>query len=305
MDGGIIPLWKDKGILSQTCVSKIRRWLKTKKVGHAGTLDPDVDGVLPIAFGKGTKVLEYMLDADKSYDGQLTLGWSTTTEDRSGEQLDRVALGPKDISLQDLDVVLQDMQGTIQQTPPMYSAVKIEGKRLYDFARQGIEIDRPSRPVTIYELKRTSDFIHDPASQSIAVDFRVRCSKGTYIRTLTVDIGKALGMPAHMSRLTRIESAGIHVDQCLTLDQLKQVHEKGKLTDWVLPLEDCLKDFTFIPLSDDLRQRVNHGSQLRQDNFDLQDLTEPVVLTYEGQAQAIYHPHPQRPGWLKPLKMIR
>lgn len=307
IDGGIIPLWKEKGVYSQRYITQLRALLGLKKVGHAGTLDPDVDGVLPIAFGKGTKVLEYMLDADKVYQGAVTLGWSTTTEDRSGETVEQVKLMEGQLTSQEIDQILASMLGPLTQIPPMYSAVRVKGKRLYEYARQGIEVDRPSRQVEIYSLQRTSDLLYDEESQSLTFSFDVCCSKGTYIRTLAVDIGRALDLPAHMSQLTRVKSAGIIADECVTLEQLKEAKNHGKLEDYIFPLEDFLNSFPFLEINHDLSQRVNHGSQLRQDNFPSLSLDQDsaVVLTHQGQAQAIYHANPDRPGWLKPLKMIR
>ena len=145
MDGGIIPLWKEKGVYSQRYITQIRRLLDIKKVGHSGTLDPDVDGVLPVAFGCGTKVLEYMLDSDKKYQGSVTLGYSTTTEDASGDRVEHKELGSHDLNDERIDEVLSSFLGEIEQTPPMYSAVRVDGVRLYELARQNITIDRPSR----------------------------------------------------------------------------------------------------------------------------------------------------------------
>src|SRR3954470_17482435 len=199
---GIIPLYKPKGMTSHDCVFKLRKILKMKRIGHTGTLDPDVTGVLPICVGKATKVAEYITDAGKAYEGEVTIGYSTSTEDASGEVIERRKVD-RTILSSEIMQIFQKLTGTITQTPPMYSAVKVNGKRLYEYARQGIEIERPSRMVTIYSMELLDDRIQF-SGEDISFRFRVSCSKGTYIRTLAVMIGEALGYPAHMSDLCRI-----------------------------------------------------------------------------------------------------
>ena len=153
---GIIPLFKPKGMTSHDCVFKLRKILKTKKVGHTGTLDPDVSGVLPICIGRATKVAEFITDAGKAYEGEVTLGYSTHTEDASGEiveekKVDRI------ITKDEIEKVFHDFTGTITQTPPMFSAVKVNGKRLYEYARQGMIVERPTRTVNIYSIELLDD----------------------------------------------------------------------------------------------------------------------------------------------------
>ena len=152
---GILPLWKERGMTSHDCVYKLRKILQTKKIGHGGTLDPDVDGVLPICIGRGTKVIEYLQDSGKVYVGEITLGYSTTTEDVSGET---VAVSPvrTELELSVIDSAMSQMVGTITQIPPMYSAVRVEGKRLYEYAREGLEVERPQRKAEITYFKRTT-----------------------------------------------------------------------------------------------------------------------------------------------------
>ena len=157
---GILPLWKEKGMTSFGCVSRVRRIVGMKKVGHAGTLDPEVEGVLPIALGNATKVLEFMLDSDKVYAGEITLGYTTSTEDATGEIIVREEV-TEELHEEKIDQILESFVGKISQTPPMFSAVKIGGKRLYEYAFEGKEIERPSREVTIYSLERTSALKYD------------------------------------------------------------------------------------------------------------------------------------------------
>src|SRR6476620_5807093 len=148
---GILPLLKPKGMTSHDCVFKLRKILKTKKVGHTGTLDPDVTGVLPICIGRATKVAEYLTEAGKAYEGEVTLGFSTTTEDASGDKVAEKRITQVFQREQILEV-LESLTGKIEQTPPMFSAVKVNGKKLYEYARAGIEVERPTREVTIYEI---------------------------------------------------------------------------------------------------------------------------------------------------------
>lgn len=202
---GILPLWKEKGMTSFDCVFKVRRLLQTKKVGHSGTLDPEVDGVLPICVGKATKVVEYLLESNKVYQGEICLGIATETEDAHGEIVNQEEIITP-FTIEEIDAMMETFKGEIIQIPPMYSAVKVNGKRLYEYARKGETVERPERRVKIYEFKRTSTPVYDEASKTQKWQFEVSCSKGTYVRTLAVDLGEKLGVPAHMSQLTRIKS---------------------------------------------------------------------------------------------------
>lgn len=215
---GILPLWKERGMTSHDCVFKLRKILHTKKIGHGGTLDPDVEGVLPICVGKGTKVIEYMVDSGKTYEGEITLGFATTTEDVSGEIVEKKPVTTP-LSTEQIDQAMAEMTGEITQIPPMFSAVKVNGKRLYEYARNGEEVERPQRKAMIYSFERTSEPIFNESAQTQSWRFKVVCGKGTYVRTLSVDTGKKLGYPAHMSDLTRTASGGLQAAQCLTLDR--------------------------------------------------------------------------------------
>ncbi len=188
---GILPLWKERGMTSHDCVFKLRKILHTKKIGHGGTLDPDVEGVLPICVGKGTKVIEYMVDSGKTYEGEITLGFATTTEDVSGEIVEKKPVTTP-LSTEQIDQAMAEMTGEITQIPPMFSAVKVNGKRLYEYARNGEEVERPQRKATIYSFERTSEPIFNESAQTQSWRFKVVCGKGTYVRTLSVDTGKKI-----------------------------------------------------------------------------------------------------------------
>lgn len=299
---GIIPLYKPKGMTSHDCVFKLRKILKMKRIGHTGTLDPDVTGVLPICIGKATKVAEYITDAGKMYEGEVTLGFSTTTEDASGEvvetkKVDRV------ISKSEIIEVLHTFTGTIRQTPPMFSAIKVNGKRLYEYARQGIEIERPTRLVTIYSIELLDDSLINGEMTSFR--FRVACSKGTYIRTLAVMIGEALGFPAHMSELSRIKSASFSLSDCFTLEEIETRMSDGSITDILYPIETALTHLPKYRINDKITEKVKNGAVLPiPDHFKKEDHLL-VLESEDGKALAIYIHHPEKPGMMKPAKVLR
>ena len=252
---GIINLRKEAGMTSHDAVFKLRKILKTKKIGHGGTLDPDVVGVLPIAVGKATRLVEFMQEEGKVYEGEITLGFSTTTEDASGEL---VAKTPVVESLDEklVDDAISCLTGIITQIPPMYSAVKVNGRKLYEYARAGESVERPERQVTIYHFERTSSIIYE--KETACFTFRVKCSKGTYIRTLSVQLGEKLGYAAHMSQLTRTSSAGMSLDDALTLDQIA---ERVTVEDYsfLQPLEIGIGDLQKIELSDEQVEDAKNG----------------------------------------------
>ncbi|QQZ07906.1 tRNA pseudouridine(55) synthase TruB [Heyndrickxia vini] len=298
---GILPLWKPKGMTSHDCVFKIRKMLKMKKVGHTGTLDPDVTGVLPICLGKATKVAEYITNAGKEYEGEVTLGYSTTTEDASGDKIDEVQIH-ETINRNQILEVLQSFRGEISQTPPMYSAVKVNGKRLYEYARKGIEIERPTRIVNIYEIELLDDrkiFSGNP----ISFRFRVKCSKGTYIRTLAVSIGEKLGYPAHMSELTRTSSGSFTKDDCLTFSEIETHLDENTLNNVIFPLDRGVSHLPKYVINDTLAEKVNNGAVLEKGEWWTFGDKE-VVIIHQNQVKAIYKIHPEKPHLIKPVKVL-
>ena len=252
---GIINFKKEAGMTSHDAVFKLRKILGTKKIGHGGTLDPDVVGVLPIAVGKATRMVEFMQDEGKVYEGEITLGYSTTTEDASGEVVAEThVLSPLDEKL--VDEAIASLTGPITQIPPMYSAVKVNGRKLYEYARAGQEVERPERQVTIYQFERTSPISYE--DHLARFTFRVKCSKGTYIRTLSVDLGEKLGYAAHMSHLTRTSAAGMQLEDALTLEQIaERVAEEDY--SFLQPLELGIGDLLKVELSDEQVEYVRNG----------------------------------------------
>ena len=213
----IVLLNKPKGISSNQALQKVKRAFGAKKAGHTGTLDPMATGMLPICFGRATKLIEFMLDADKAYTATIQLGQATDTGDAEGEVIAEQAI--PDLKHTDIEQELSGFRGDIDQVPPMYSALKQEGKRLYQLARQGKEVLRPARPVTIYELR-----CDDVDSEIQQLTIFVRCSKGTYIRVLGEDIAKALWTRGHLVALHRNYCAGFESSEMHALDVLNDGH---------------------------------------------------------------------------------
>jgi tRNA pseudouridine55 synthase len=302
---GILPLWKERGMTSHDCVFKLRKILHTKKIGHGGTLDPDVAGVLPICIGKGTKVIEYMVDSGKTYEGEITLGFSTTTEDASGEIIDQKAVSTP-LTPAEIDAAMAQMQGEITQIPPMYSAVKVNGKRLYEYARSGQEVERPVRKAMITLFQRTSEPVYHEANQTQSWRFQVICGKGTYVRTLSVDTGKSLGYPAHMSQLTRTASGGLTAEQTLTLAEVAEKMAADQINEVLLPIETAIQQFQRIDLTEALYQKVKNGARLHKKELGLAELPQDLLaLYYKDQVVSLYLAHPTQKGWLKPSKVLR
>ena len=258
---------------SHDAVFKLRKILGTKKIGHGGTLDPDVVGVLPIAVGKATRMVEFMQDEGKIYEGEITLGYSTITEDSSGEVVSETpVLSPLNENL--VDEAIASLTGPITQIPPMYSAVKVNGRKLYEYARAGQEVERPERQVTIYQFERTSPISYE--SELARFTFRVKCSKGTYIRTLSVDLGEKLGYAAHMSYLTRTSAAGLQLDDALTLSEIEEKVQAGEL-DFLHPLEIGTGDLVKVYLTPEQAEEVRFGRFIELEQ------TEKELAGFEGE----------------------
>lgn len=300
---GILILNKPAGFTSHDCIMKVRKILRMKKVGHTGTLDPDVTGVLPICLGKATRVAEYITDAGKEYIGEVTIGWSTTTEDASGDMVDKKVI-EKQIKRTEIIEILNSLTGTIVQTPPIYSAVKVNGKRLYEYALKGEKVDIPSRKVNIYEIELLDDrelF----EGESISFSFRVSCGKGTYIRTLSCMIGDQLGYPAHMSKLIRSRSAAFTLEEAITLEQLALHAEKGTVSDVLKPIEEGVPNLPIIKVSSEIAEKVRNGAVLTSDNLSAENTESPfAIFNEQEELMAIYQHHPEKKGLCKPVKVI-
>ena len=273
---GVLLLDKPKGLSSNDALQKAKWLLCAEKAGHTGTLDPLATGLLPLCFGAATKFSQLHLDADKRYEATVALGVKTTTGDAEGSvvQTREVHVTPEQ-----LQTVLQKFTGPIQQIPPMHSALKKDGKALYEYARAGIEVERIARDVTIYELSGelvnevTEEVENTANSESfsvvsgvkhagLAIRLIVKCSKGTYIRTLGEDIGEALGCGAHLSSLRRIGTGGFVASQCVTLEALEAMDETQRLA-CLLPVDSLLEGHDCVMLDADNAARFLNGVRRR------------------------------------------
>jgi tRNA pseudouridine55 synthase len=212
---GVLLLDKPVGLSSNTALQRAKRLYRAQKAGHTGTLDPLASGLLPLCFGAATKFAQVSLDADKSYVATLQLGRTTTTGDAEGEVL---VERPVRVDRTSIDAACARLTGTIDQLPPMYSALKKDGRALYDYARAGVEVERVPRRVTIHELR-----VRDWQAERLVLD--VACSKGTYVRTLAEDLGELLGCGAHLAALRRTASGALNVEQAVTLDRLEALSD--------------------------------------------------------------------------------
>jgi len=251
---GLLLLDKPAGLTSHDCVRKVRRLFKTRKVGHAGTLDPLATGVLPIAVGDGTKVLQFLLAENKSYRATLKLGVTTETLDSEGEI---VAVRPvPPLSETQVRAVCQSFCGVISQLPPMYSALKKDGVPLYKLARQGITVERAPREVEIHAIDLVSFCDTD-------ITIEVSCSKGTYIRSLAHDIGEAIGCGAHITALRRLSTGAFTISECSTLEQLEATEERSS---FLLSINDALRNYSAVQLDEAGVNQLKYGipPQLQQ-----------------------------------------
>lgn len=296
---GILPLWKERGMTSHDCVFKLRKILKTKKVGHTGTLDPGVEGVLPICIGQATRIAEYLTDAGKTYEAVISIGRTTTTEDAEGDTVEQDTTY-KSLSRKEILAALAALTGEIEQTPPMFSAVKVNGKKLYEYARAGQTVERPTRKVNIYELELLSDGDMFEGEE-VTFSIRIKCSKGTYIRTLAVQIGEVLGYPAHMYELVRTSSGTFTKEHCLTLEQVAEKTETQD-TSFILPVEYALSNYPYVEIDDTNRKQIFNGQVLPV--HPLLEVNDKLVFGVEGKAFAVYIKHPTKHGQMKPDKMF-
>ena len=261
---GILLIDKPEGFTSFDVCAVIRGMLRTKKVGHSGTLDPMATGVLPILVGSATRALDLIPSHDKTYVAGFRLGMTTDTLDVTGNVLSEQ---PADVTRELLEETLGTFRGDILQVPPMYSAVSVGGKKLYDLARMGVEVEREARPVTIYRL--TLDSYDSVNSTGVLT---VSCSKGTYIRTLIDDLGKKLGCGAVLTSLRRTEASGITVDRCMTLSQAQEFKDNGLLESKLLPVDAIFEEYPAVYISENQAVRFSNGATLA-----LERLQPPIV----------------------------
>jgi len=257
---GIIPIYKEKGMTSHDVVQKVRRILKIKRIGHSGTLDPNATGVLPICIGETTKICEYLLELPKEYVADMILGISTNTQDSAGKIIEKKEVQPLENS--EILNVLKSFVGPQLQIPPMYSAVKIEGKKLYEYARRGITVERKAREINVYNIELIS-YIHP------IIKFSTKVSKGTYIRTLIEDIGKKLNLPTCMTSLIRTKSGPFSLNQTISLENLKNIIFEEKINNYIYSIDEALNHLPSVIVTDEnLLKKIQNGQSLKlQNNF--------------------------------------
>lgn len=266
---GVLLLDKPVGLSSNDALIKAKRVLNAKKAGHTGTLDPFATGLLPLCFGEATKFSQDLLEADKTYEATVHLGIMTDTGDTEGEAIETL---PVDVTLEQIEAALARFRGPIEQVPPMYSALKRDGKALYEYAREGITLERAARPVTIHALSMV-DY------QAPFLRIRVTCSKGTYVRVLGEDIGAALGCGAHLNALRRIEVGALDTAGMITLDELLAHLDPLSL---LRPVDALLSSFPSIALTAELAKRFLQGQRLALGKEDI------AVPEQQGRVR-IYH----------------
>ena len=284
---GILPIYKERGITSHDVVFRARRILQMKKIGHSGTLDPEVDGVLLLLLGGATKVSDYAMYLGKSYRAEVCLGIKTTTEDLTGEVVEECKV--TDISVDKIKEILKSMIGEIEQKPPIYSAIKVNGRKLYEYARRGqFDVEIPTRKVNIYNISfiENSEYYKD---DKFYFSIDINCGKGTYVRTIATSIGEKLNLPSTMSKLTRTRSGEITLDNCLTLSEVEQHLKDETLEGKLLRKEYALEEYKFVEIPKFRAKQVMNGLRFRRNQFPDHDFTDGIVFTYENEAIAIYH----------------
>ncbi|MCR5415886.1 MAG: tRNA pseudouridine(55) synthase TruB [Pseudobutyrivibrio sp.] len=250
MNSGIINVYKEAGYTSFDVVARLRGILKIKKIGHTGTLDPDATGVLPVCVGKATKLCDMLTDKDKVYECVMLLGVETDTYDMSGRILEK---RPVLSSEEEVTNTINSFVGDIMQVPPMYSALKVNGKKLYELAREGKEVERKPRPVTIFSI----DILNVSLPE---VTIRIHCSKGTYIRSLCHDVGEALGCGCAMKSLVRTRVSMFDISDARTIDEIEKIVKAGNLDGIMMPIDQAfanMETIFVVPMEDAIKHAVN------------------------------------------------
>lgn len=271
MIDGVLNVYKEKGYTSHDVVAKLRGILHQKKIGHTGTLDPDAEGVLPVCLGKATRLCDMLTDKDKTYRTALLLGKETDTQDISGQILCEKKV---EVTEEEVEKAVRAFVGTYGQIPPMYSALKVNGKRLYELARAGKVVEREARMVTIYEIEIES--IDLPK-----VFMKVHCSKGTYIRTLCHDIGRKLGCGGCMECLLRTEAGRFSIEDSLTLAEIERLQEQGSLGEQVISIEEMFSQYPPAAVRPEADRLVHNGNPLK-----LKEVCLPSMLLPSTKFQA-------------------
>ena len=279
---GILLVNKPSGYTSHDVINVLRGMLKTRKLGHTGTLDPDATGILVVGVNKGTKIMKYLNNDEKIYKARVLIGQSTDTLDKSGE-----IINEKNVKeLLNVDSIVESFKGNYTQTPPMYSAVKYKGKRLYEYARKGIIInDIPSRIIKIFDIKKVSDVIYE--NNLAYFDYIVHSSKGLYVRTLSYDIGKKLDYPAHNFELHRLQAGKFKVEDSFTLKEIEEGNYR------IISLSNALSHLNKLVVPEELKHHVKNGMAISLKYFNNYSLTR--LVDEDDNLLAIYEKHPTEP----------
>lgn len=268
---GIINVYKEKGFTSHDVVAKLRGICKQKKIGHTGTLDPEAVGVLPVCLGSATKLCDMLTDKTKEYVAVLKLGVVTDTQDLTGTILEE---HPVTVTEEQIREVIFSFQGDQLQIPPMYSALKVNGKKLYELAREGKEVERAARPITIHEIEILKEELPE-------ITIRVSCSKGTYIRTLCHDIGQALLCGGAMASLTRTRVGSFQIGQAYPLAKLQQLSDEGRLSEAILPIEEVFSHLPVMHVEEAGMKALLNGNQLKKSELEAAETEKAAAVKTE------------------------
>lgn len=296
MADGILNVYKEKGFTSHDVVAKMRGILKQKKIGHTGTLDPMAEGVLPVCLGNATKLCDMLADKTKTYEAVLLLGMETDTQDTTGRIL---AESPVCIGEEEVRKAVLSFLGPYSQIPPMYSALKVDGKKLYELARAGKEVERKARPVEILEIQ--VERIELPR-----VFFTVTCSKGTYIRTLCYDIGRKLGCGGCMEALLRTRVSCFSLENSLKLSRIEALRDEGSLKEYILPVDQVFSAYPALRVKPEYDRLVHNGNPIYRNQTEGEGrLFEGSVRVYDSQGRfiGVYGPE-QEKNLRKPQKVF-
>ena len=274
MVDGLLIIDKPAGLTSHDVVARVRRILHERRVGHTGTLDPFATGVLVVLVGRATRLAQFLSGAVKEYEAVIRFGYATDTGDLTGKRLEAPDAQNEDgarvqtWSEREIEAALKGLRGAIEQVPPMYSAKKLQGRKLYELARRGLEVERAAVRVTIYELEAVpvngTLMRHSDEDETCDLSIRVVCSAGTYIRTLAESIGERLGTRAHLAALRRTRAGDFKIEDAMSLEDLKiKMEGEGEATDFILPMDAALSRLPFVHLTADEARKALHGIALR------------------------------------------
>lgn len=304
---GIINVYKEPGYTSHDVVARLRGILKQKKIGHTGTLDPAAEGVLPVCLGMGTRLCDMLTDKTKTYEAVMLLGLVTDTQDTTGQMIKEASEAAALLNENTVRETVLSFKGDYAQIPPMYSALKVDGKKLYELARAGKEIERQARHVQILDI--TVDKVELPR-----VWMTVTCSKGTYIRTLCHDIGALLGCGAAMEHLTRTRVDRFHIEDSLKLDEIEALRDEEALESCILPVESALQSYAVLRVLPDTDSFLYNGNPCFRSQLDTGDDPDGVknhedgckfrMYDSKGQFVGVYQ-YQEEKHWYKPWKMFQ